>query len=75
MPSSASVVNLQAAFLEVALHQHVETRLVDRDVARLQARHLAGVDVDADDMIAGLGKASARHQADITRTEDCNFHA
>ena len=39
---------LEAALLEVALHQLVETRLVDRDLALLQARDLAGVDVDAE---------------------------
>ena len=56
---------LEAPLLEVALHQHVEARLVDGDVARLQARDLAGVDVDADDVVAGFGKAGARHQADV----------
>ena len=66
---------LQPTFVEVALDHDVETRLVDGDLARLQACHLAGVDIDADDMIAGLGKAGARDQADVTRTEDCNFHA
>ena len=66
---------LQPALVEVALDHHVEARLVDRDLALLQARDLAGVDVDADDVIAGLGKAGARDQADVARTENCNFHA
>ena len=64
-----------AAMLESCRLQDVEARLVDGYLARLQARHLAGVDIDADDVIARFGKAGARDQADITRTENCNFHA
>ena len=61
---------LEAPLVEVALDQHVEPGLVDRDVALLQPRDLAGVDVDADDVVAGLGEAGAGDQADVTRTED-----
>ena len=66
---------LQPTLVKVALDHHVETRLVDGNLARLQARHLTGVDIDADHVIACLSKAGARDQADVTRTKNCNFHA
>jgi hypothetical protein len=48
---------------------------VDRDVALLQARDLACVDVDTNDVIACFGEAGPRDQADIARTKNRNFHA
>ena len=65
----------EPALVEVALHDDVEARLVDRDLALLQALDLARVDVHAEDVVAGLGEARAGDQADIARTKDCNFHA
>ena len=65
----------QATLVEVALHDGVEARLVDRDLSLLQACDLSGVDVHAQDVIAGFGEARAGDQADIARTKNCNFHA
>jgi hypothetical protein len=48
---------------------------VNGDFAALEPLDLAHVDVHADDVVAGLSEAGARHQADITRTENRNFHA
>jgi hypothetical protein len=48
---------------------------VDRDLALLQAGDLARVDVNAEDVVAGLGEAGARDEAHIAGSEDCNFHA
>ena len=45
---------------------------------RPEALEVAGVvmtGLKSDNVIAGLSKAGARDQADITRTENCNFHA
>ncbi len=56
----------QAAGLRVALHDRLEARLVDRDLAGLQARDLGRVDVDAEHLVACLGEAGAGDQADVT---------
>ncbi len=53
----------------------VEARLVDRDLASLQARDLAVVLVDAGDFDAEFGKARARNQADIAGADDRNAHS
>ena len=42
-----------------------QARFVDRQLARLERRDLAGVLVDADDVVAALGEASARDEADV----------
>jgi hypothetical protein len=39
---------------------------VDRDLARVQACNLGGVDIDADDLIAGIRQAGACHETDVT---------
>jgi hypothetical protein len=48
---------------------------VNRDFTPLEPLDLARVDVHADDVVAGLSEAGARHQTDVTRTENRNFHA
>jgi len=35
---------------------------------------LLHVDVDAGDVISEIGQAGTRHQADVTRSDDCDFH-
>ena len=65
---------LEAPLVDVALDEHVEAGLVDRDLALLQALDLARVDVDADDVVAGFRQAGARDQADVAGAEDCDFH-
>ena len=76
MPSSALGRELQAALVEVALDEHVEPRLVDRDLALLQARRPCRASMSTQThVVAGLGEAGARDQADVARTKYCNFHA
>ena len=51
-----------------------QARLVDRDLALLQALDLRLVDVDADDVVAALGEAGAGDQADVSGADDGDFH-
>ena len=62
----ASVVNRHPSLVAVPGDQLVEARLVDRDLAGVQARDLGGIDVDADDVIAGIRQAGAGHEPDVT---------
>ena len=56
----------QPALLGIAPDELLEPRLVDRDLALLQALDLGGVDVDAQHVVAGIGEAGARDEADVT---------
>ncbi|MND02987.1 hypothetical protein D3C83_225920 [compost metagenome] len=47
---------------------------MDRDDALLQAFDLPGVDVDAQNIIAGIRQAGAGDQTDVTGTEDRDSH-
>src|SRR5437899_1349679 len=49
----------------IALHDLQKPRLVDRQLPRIEHGDLALVLVDAHDIIAALGQASARDQADV----------
>ena len=49
----------------VASNQLVEPRLVDRDLAAVEALDLLRIDVDANDVIAGVREARARHESHI----------
>ena len=62
----ASVVNLSRPFVAVPGDHLVEPRLVDRDLAGIQARDLGRVDVHADDVVAGIRQAGAGHETDVT---------
>jgi len=54
--------------------RRLEPGLVDRDLATVQHRDLALVDVDADDVVAGIGETRAGHETDVARAEDRDFH-
>jgi hypothetical protein len=54
----------------VSLQQLRQVLLVDQGVARFQGCHLVLVVVDADNVMADLGKTHCRDQAYITRTYD-----
>ena len=69
-----SVVKISRPGLHVGGHQLVEARLEDRDLAALQRCDLAGVLVDAGDLVAEIGKAGAGHQADIARADHRDAH-
>ena len=60
--------------LHVGGDQFVEARLVDRHLAALQRLDLGRVLIDADDVVAEIGKAGARNEADIARADHCNAH-
>ena len=64
-PATASVVNLSRPLSRIALDELLEARLVDRDLALLQARDLGRVDVDAQHLVAGIGEAGAGDEADV----------
>jgi hypothetical protein len=49
-----------------------QARLVDRDLARLQALDLLGIDVDAVDVAAEGSEASCRDQADVPGADDAD---
>ncbi len=57
---------LEPALLGIAPDELFESRFVDRDLALLQARNLGRVDVDAQHLVAGIGEAGARDEADVT---------
>ena len=65
----------QAPGGQVPLDQPVETGLVDGHLAGIEPLDLAGVDVDAGDVEAELGKADTRNQADIAGANHCDAHA
>ena len=58
----------------VAPHDLFKPRLVDGDLAGIQGGDLGLVNIDADDVIAGLGDAGARHQAHVSGTVHRYFH-
>ena len=58
----------------IGRHQLVEPRLVDRHPAGLQRFDLAVVLVDTDDVVSEIGKARARDETDITRTDHRDAH-
>jgi hypothetical protein len=64
----------EPAGLAVVLHKFGETRLVDRHPAGVERLDLGGVIVDADDVVAALGEASARDQPDVPGPDDGDFH-
>ena len=57
---------LQPALVPVAGDRLVEARLVDRDLAGVQARDLGRVDIDANDVVAGVRQAGAGDETDVT---------
>src|SRR5258708_5020595 len=64
----------EASGARIALDDLIETGLVDRHFALLQARDLLRVLVDASDGDAELGKARAGDESDITGADHCNAH-
>ena len=52
---------LQAPLGRIAGDQLIKAGLVNRDLATIQALDLAGVDVDAQNVVAGIGQTRAGH--------------
>ena len=57
---------LDAPGFRIALDEGVEAGLVDGHFTPLEPLDLAGVDVHADHVIAGVRQARSRHQTDIS---------
>src|SRR5688572_11614868 len=64
---------LEPALVEAATDELLEPGFVDRDLTLLQTCDLRRVDIDAQDLVAHVGKAGAGHQPDVTRTKYGNF--
>ncbi|MND97298.1 hypothetical protein D3C80_896160 [compost metagenome] len=64
----------QPAKGEIALHQFVQPRLIDRHDAALQPDNLRGVLVDADDLVSPCRETRATDQSDISRSDDSDLH-
>ena len=65
----------KATGAHVALHQLMETRLVDGHLAALQAFDLFFVDVQGDDAVAQIGEAGGSNNTDITDADHADlFH-
>src|SRR5206468_1465888 len=58
----------------VRCHELLEARLVDRDLAGIERVNLAGLLVDAGDLMTKIGNASPRNEADIARPDHRNPH-
>ena len=56
------------------MHQRLQPRLVDGDVALLQAPHLVDIHVHAHDMVAHVGQASAADEPYVAGAENGDLH-
>ena len=56
------------------MNEFFEARLVDRHLARLERFDFARIVIDADDVVADVGKAGAGDETDITGTDDGEIH-
>ncbi len=61
-------------FGDVPGDQLREPRLVDRNLAALEAGDLVLVDIDGDDVVPVLGKARAEHQAHVSGSKNGDLH-
>ena len=69
-----SVVKSSRLALTLDGDQRVEPGLEDRDLAAAQGCDLAGILVDAGDLVAEIGKAGAGHQSHIARANHRDSH-
>jgi len=65
---------LQPSGSDVLFDQLFQSRLVDGNAARLKHLHLVRVVVHADDVVAEIGKAGPRNEADVTGADHCDAH-
>ena len=66
---------MQAAGLDVALHQRFEARFVDGNFPAFQLRDFSGVDVETHHVVAHFRQACARYEPDVAGAYDGYFHA
>jgi hypothetical protein len=65
---------LDAAGCGVGGNQLVQARLMDRDLPGVEHIDLARIDIQAQHGIADVSEAGSRNQANITGTDNRNFH-
>jgi len=58
----------------VALHELGQAGLIDGALAAFELLDLAGVDVEARDVVAGVGEADARDQAHVSGSDHRQTH-
>jgi hypothetical protein len=58
----------------VASDERIEARLMDRHHALRQALDLGLIDIDAQDVVAGIRQARPRDEADVAGAEDGHAH-
>ncbi len=64
----------QAAFGGVLQHQFGQARFIDGNLPLAQARHLVGVDVHTQDVVADVGEAGSGDQSDVAGAENGDIH-
>ena len=69
-PSSMLPVKRKPMGGNVAMDDFFQARLVDRNLAGLKRLDLARVVIDADDVVADIGKTGAGDETDVTGTDD-----
>ena len=72
--SASEVVKRSLPSRKLLATMRVQSRLVDRQLAVLQALHLGRIVVDAGDGVAHFGKARAGHQPDVTGPDNADIH-
>jgi len=65
---------LQSPGLGIAFNHHVEAWLVNRNLAPIEALNFAGINVDADHVVAGVCQTSPGNEAHVAGAENRNAH-
>ena len=58
----------------IAVDYFFKPRFIDWHFAGLELLYFLRVVIDANDIMSDIGETGARHQADITGTDDCKIH-
>jgi hypothetical protein len=64
----------EAACLDVARDDLVQTRLEDWNFPFAQRFDLRGISIDANNVMSEIGKTGTRHKANIARADHRNMH-
>jgi hypothetical protein len=65
---------MQPSRIHIGLYQSIETGLVNRHDVGIQPLDFARIFIDADNIMAEIGKACPRNKANIARADHRNFH-
>jgi hypothetical protein len=66
---------IEPAALASALDDRFEARLIDWDLAAIQALDLVGIHIDTQNVVAGVRQTCAGHQTDVASPEDSHSHS